>query len=362
MYRRITRTLTSAWGLVLALIMVPTTFAAAPAPQRATFTITNSFAVTVPANAQMMRIWFALPQEDAASEIQNFSVAAPYPVRYGTDSQGNKVGYLEVRQPQGEQIVIHETFTLTRSEIRGTVDPQATRPLTEQEKATLKSYLQPSTYVIVNDDIKALAKQIVGDATNPIIVARKLYDWTLENIDYWVKDPEHLRASPVGSTEYCLRTKTGNCTDFHSLYASLALAVDLPTRIVYGSLLKPTLNGLDVDASYHCWVQVYAPNIEWLTLDVAVADIYARGFTTNDKNSKLVELTTATGYQGPDQAKIDYYFGNLDDRRVVWSVGRDLWMEPRQDAGPVNALSKMYVEVDGKEYTEWTRKFTYKEL
>jgi len=28
----------------------------------------------------------------------------------------------------------------------------------------------------------------------------------------------------------------------------------------------------------------------------------------------------------------------------------------------VNALHKMYVEVDGKQYTEWTRHFTYKEL
>jgi transglutaminase-like putative cysteine protease len=193
-------------------------------------------------------------------------------------------------------------------------------------------------------------------------MARKIYNWTLDNIDYWVKDPDHLKASPVGSTEYCLRTKTGNCTDFHSLYASLSQSVGIPTRIIYGSLLKPTLNGMDVDASYHCWVEVYAPNLNWLTLDVAVADIYVDGVTTNEKNRKLIELTTATGYQGPNQETVDYYFGNLDERRVVWSVGRDLRMDPPQEAGPVNALPKMYVEVDGKEYTDWTRKFTYKEV
>lgn len=73
------------------------------------------------------------------------------------------------------------------------------------------------------------------------------------------------RASPVGSTEYCLMTKTGNCTDFHSLYASLSRSAGIPTQIIYGSLLKPTLNGLDVDASYHCWVQIFAPNIGWVT-------------------------------------------------------------------------------------------------
>jgi hypothetical protein len=37
-------------------------------------------------------------------------------------------------------------------------------------------------------------------------------------------------------------------------------------------------------------------------------------------------------------------------------------MEPAQAAGPVNALPKMYMEVDGKAYSDWERKFTYKEV
>ena len=168
---------------------------------------------------------------------------------------------MEVNVPQEKQITFRETFTLTRTEIRKAADPAATRALTAQERADLGTYLQPSTYVLVNDEIKTLANQIVGGEQNPVLAARKIYDWTLHNID-WVKDPERLKASPVGSTEYCLRTKTGNCTDFHSLFSSLTLAVGIPTRMVYGSLLKPTLNGLDVDASYHCWIQFYAPNLD----------------------------------------------------------------------------------------------------
>jgi transglutaminase-like putative cysteine protease len=331
-------------------------------PKQATFEITNIYTVKVPTQAQTMRIWFAVPQEDAESTIKNFDVEAPYEVRYHADSQGNRVGYVEIQDPKGEEITIRETFAITRREILGNIDPAQTRPLTEAEKTAMAEELKSSTYVPVNDEMKALAAQIVGDEDNPIKVARKLYDWTLDNIDYWVKDPEHLKASSVGSTEYCLRTKTGNCTDFHSLYTSLARAAGLPSRIVYGSLLKPTLNGMDVDASYHCWVQFYAPNLDWLTLDVAVADIYVSGVEVNEKNAKLMELTTATGYQGADAKMVNYYFGNLDERRVVWSVGRDLTMAPAQEAGPVNALTKMYVEVDGKVYNDWSRKFTYKEV
>ena len=56
-----------------------------------------------------------------------------------------------------------------------------------QERADLGTYLQPSTYVLVNDEIKALANQIVGGEQNPVLAARKIYDWTLHNIDYWVR-------------------------------------------------------------------------------------------------------------------------------------------------------------------------------
>jgi transglutaminase-like putative cysteine protease len=330
--------------------------------EKAAFRVTNLLTVRVPENSKIIRIWFAVPQEDAYSVISNFKVTSDCPVRYDTDSWGNRVGYSEVSAPSNEKITIQEDFNVTRSEIRNDIDPASTRPLTEQERSALARYLQPSTFVIVNDEIRKLASSIVDGETNPVLAARKLYDWSYKNVNYWVKDPEHLKASSVGSTEYCLTTKTGNCTDFHSLFSSLAISSGIPTRMVYGSLLKPTLNGLAVDASYHCWIQFFAPRVGWLPLDASLANIYAEDIKLTEKNKKLVELTTATGYHSVDPSKIDYYFGNLDDRRIVWSMGRDLIMQPAEEDGPVNSLPKMYVEVDGKQSTDWTRLLTYQEL
>jgi transglutaminase-like putative cysteine protease len=330
--------------------------------RKASFQVKNEFAVKVPKGAKSVRIWFAVPQEDAASVVRDFNVHADFPVHYNHDDWGNGVGYAEVSAPAEGPVTIREEFVLTRTEIRNTMDPAKTRPLTDQERAALFAFLQPSSHVVINDQIKSLSASIVAGETNPILAARKIYDWTLENVDYWVKDPDHLKASPVGSTEYCLTNKTGNCTDFHSLFASLAMAAGIPTRMIYGSLLKPTLNGMQIDASYHCWIQFYAPNYGWLPLDVSLANIYGKQFPVTAKNQKLVELTTATGYKGYDPAKIDYYFGNLDERRVTWSTGRDLIMQPPQDDGPVNALVKIYVEVDGKQSADWTRQFTYSEV
>jgi transglutaminase-like putative cysteine protease len=347
------------------VIGVSVATAMAAAPRAATFEARHELKVTVPEGAKRVRIWFALPQNDPLQQVKNFKIEAPIPHRVTTDSEGNKAVYLELVDPKLKEFSVVETFTLLRREQVSGVDARNAGPLSAPKRAELAPLLAANQHVVIDDRIRKLAAEIVGDEKNPVLVARKLYDWTLANIDYWVKDPKNKKASPVGSTEYCLTTKTGNCTDFHSLWTSLARASGIPTRMVYGSFFKKELDGQDADQSYHCWPEFYVPDIGWVPHDVAVADIFVGDFQSNADNEKLVRLTTADGYAGADKSKVDYYFGNIDERRVTWSRGRDLTLSPKQDAGPVNALAKAYVEVDGKPAAEkevWTRKLTFREI
>jgi transglutaminase-like putative cysteine protease len=333
--------------------------------RQATFELRNEVKVKVPDGAQRVRMWMALPQDnDPAQRVRDLKIEAPVPHRVERDSEGSRVLYLEVQDPKVKEFTVVETFIVTRSEVRDHVDPGKARPLTDADRARFAKYLQANTHVVIDDDIKKLADEIVGDETNPVRAARKLYDWVLENVEYWVKDPKNKKASPVGSTTYCLTFRTGNCTDFESLWASLARAKGIPTQIVYGSFLKPDLRAQDQDQSYHCWAEFYAPGLGWVHHDVAVADLYHGDYPVNADNERLVKLTTADGTFGSDPARVDYYFGNLDERRVVWSRNRDLMMSPKQDGEPVNALPKAYIEIDGKVHPEgsgWVRKLTYRE-
>src|SRR5208282_5458037 len=153
--------------------------------KQAAFQVKNEFKVQVPKGAKTVRMWFAVPQEDSASVIRDFNVTVDYPVRYFRDDWGNRIGYAEVNAPAEGPITLREEFGLTRTEIRSEIDPAKTRPLTDQERAALFAYLQPSSHVIINDKIKSLSASIVGGETNPILAARKIYNWTLENVDYW---------------------------------------------------------------------------------------------------------------------------------------------------------------------------------
>lgn len=332
--------------------------------RRATFEVRNELKVMVPDGARRVRVWFAMPQDDPAQQVGGFEVETQHPYRVERDSEGNNVLYLELESPKEKELTVRESFTLTRSEVRSGVDATKAKPLSDADRATLERYMGANTHVVIDDNIRLLANQIVGDETNPVLAARKIYDWVLRNIDYWVKDPKTKKASPVGSTTYCLIFRTGNCTDFESLWTSLARAKGIPTRIVYGSFFKPDLNQQDLDQSYHCWAEFYAHGLGWVPHDVAVANLYVGDFTTNSDNEVLVRRTTADGTYGADPARVNYYFGNLDERRVTWSIGRDLVLSPRQDGDPVNALPKAYVEIDGKAQPEgkgWVRKLTYRE-
>ena len=343
------------------------------AARQATFEVRHELKVMVPEGAQRVRVWFVLPQEDpipgdgiaAAQRVSDLQIDAPYPYRVERDSEGSKVLYLEATNPKDKELKIVETFVVTRHEVRTNVDPSKAKPLTEADRAKLAPYLAANKHVEIDDEIRKLAHEIVGDETNPVLAARKLYDWTLLNVDYWVKDPKNKKASPVGSTTYCLTFRTGNCTDFESLWTSLARAAGIPTRIVYGSFFKPDLNGVDGDQSYHCWATFYAPGLGWIPHDVAVADMYIGDMVATPDNETLMRRTTADGMFGVDPTKVDYYFGNMDERRMVWSIGRDLILSPKQDGDPVNAMAKAYVEIDGKMHPEgangWVRKLTYRE-
>lgn len=299
----------------------------------------------IPAGTKKVRIWLALPREDAAQKIEDLQLTGPGEHRIAEGgTYGNRFGYFEVTHP-GPTLTVSGEFRITRKRVGPFINLLAAQPLTDRERLQFARELAPNRYVPVDEKYRKLAREIVGEERNPVLQARKLYEWVLDYVEYWVKDPQRLKASANGESEYCLVSRTGNCTDFHSLFASLARSLGIPTRMDYGSLFqgenlpipnKASLDGKDTDASYHCWVQVYAHGIGWIPLDVALADLL------------------------PNAADRDWYFGHLDARRVTWSYGRDLTLSPPQEAGPVNAMHKVYVEVDGKPYTTWTRKLTYR--
>ena len=357
--------------MVVCWILASQVFSAALAeseaiPRQSTFEVRQKLEVQIPEKARVMRVWVPLPLDDPAQKVRKLAVAAPYPYRLERDSENNRHLFLELRNPSDRSLAIDMSFELSRSEVIAKVDAAKSRPLSAAERVRFRKDLQPNTYIPVDQPMRELAGQILGGETNPVRIARRLYDWIIENSDYYAKDPKRLQGSDEGNSSFCLKNRTGNCADMGSLWISLVRAREIPARMVYGSFFKPDLNGRNQDVNAHSWVEFYAPGIGWVPADVSLGDIYSGDFQITSENRTLLRLATPDATFGKDPRKREYYFGSLDERRMAWSRGRDLMLRPRQAGAPVNALFEAYVEVDGKPFRGsgqgWLRTVTYRQV
>ena len=115
---------------------------------------------------------------------KNLELLRPGPThRITIDSEGNQAVYLELAKPQPKEFSVIEAFTLSRREQISGVDARNARPLSADKRAELAPFLAANHHVILDDRIRKLAAEIVGSEKDPVLAARKLYDWELANID-----------------------------------------------------------------------------------------------------------------------------------------------------------------------------------
>jgi transglutaminase-like putative cysteine protease len=304
---------------------------AAP-PTSTTYQVEHQITVKdIPEGAKRVRIWFWLPDDDPSQKLLDLSVTdAPSGYQITRDpAYGHRYLYAEVAKPDGE-VHLATQFTLRRERESIALDPQAAGPLTDDHRALFAEYLRRDCpHMEVNDRVQALADELCGDETNVVLQAHKLFDYVVDNSDHYSKGNTAPKSSGLGSVDYCLDQHGGGCTDQHSLFIALARARGIPTRLKFGTRLKPADEGKPVDPGYRCWVQYFVPRYGWVSMDISAAD-------TN-----------------PDQR--DYFFSGLDDRRVWFSDGRDLDLFPKQDGPRVNLMIVAYIEVDGQPHTSFQR-------
>lgn len=327
------------------------------------YLVKDELTVEVPEGASRVRIWLALPQEGGDQRVSDLVLDAPVPAQAVVDSVGNRMLYLESDGSEG-RVRVTTSFLLERVEVRGPLadDPGTDDPGTNGEDGR---WLAPGRGVMIDDRVRRLAAQLSRGRPTTRDRARAIFDWMLDNADLWVKDPAHMSPSGEGSSLTCLTRGSGDDADLHALFTALARAAGIPARMVYGALLKAELDGLESDQGVHTWVEFLVQGSGWVSVDLALADLFEGDFVVHRKNGTLVRLATPDGYRGGQPERVEYYFGHLEPRRVRFSTGRDLGLSPPADAGPIDSLASAYVEVDGAPLrggTGWTRRLTYREI
>ena len=264
----------------------------------------------VPAGAKV-RVWVPIPGSDLyqTAELENFSSDGQLQ-RYEDETYGNSIGYFEPTVGDDGETTFKFTYRVSRKE----AGADGTADLSDRQKA---SFLAANRLVPIDGKPTELLHDELPD--EPTAAGAKLYELVDKHMKYDKSKPGYGNGDSVWACD----SKTGNCTDFHSLFISLARSNSLPARFEIGFPL-PTDKSEGAIGGYHCWAWFFAKGKGWTPVDISEAD-------------KHPELK-------------NYYFGKLTPDRIAFSTGRDIKLVPEASAGPLNYFVYPHIEVDGEQW------------
>jgi hypothetical protein len=318
--------------LVVALFSVMTISAASAENRQNTqparsFNFTYSATVNGLSPGQEARIWLPVAQSSGDQDVKIISQQAPSDAQINSEPvHGNQILYADAKANSDGVIPLSVTYQVTRREVIEDINDRA-----NFDSAGDAFYLKPDNRVPVGGKGMTLIqdKQLPQDQ---IALARVLYDVVDAHMIY--SKPKDKPGWGNGDSNWACDSGFGNCTDFHSLFISLARGENLPAKFEIGFSL-PDEHGQGEITGYHCWAFFKPQNRSWIPVDISEAN----------KHPQMKE----------------YYFGHLTPDRLTFTSGRDLMLVPKQDGPPLNYFVYPYIEVDAKPYTKVEKKFTFKD-
>ncbi len=166
--------------------------------------------------------------------------------------------------PPGTKKEITYSVKAKVSAIRYLIIPEETGTLDDIPKEILKDYIvDGSRYLVTSPYIQETARGIVGDETNPYWIARSIYNYVIDMVEY-----EMIGGWDV--PEVVLRRGSGSCSEYTFAFISLCRAAGLPAR--YQGSIVVRGDDASVDEAFHRWAQIYLPKYGWVPVDANRGD------------------------------------------------------------------------------------------
>ena len=323
-------------SLLSSLFLLPALYALAqiaPAPKQRHFTFDYTFTVKNVKAGERVRVWIPLAHSDAFQDVRVTSKIGDLPVKEVRQSEyGNEVLYAETPKADKDEYSFSVKYDVVRREHVVLEDgkPVAGRPSTRISQVELTRFLEPDRLVPVTGIPAQLAAQETKGANTPLEKAKDIYEYVFRTMKY----DKSGTGWGHGDTLWACDSKHGNCTDFHSVFISMARAEKIPARFQIGFALPIDKHSAEIPG-YHCWAEFYLDSLGWVPVDISEA--------------------------WKHQEKHDYFFGAHDVNRMQFTQGRDLKLTPAQDGPPLNYFVYPYVEIGGKEHPNVSIAFSFED-
>jgi transglutaminase-like putative cysteine protease len=295
------------------------------------FTFHYAFSVENVSAGERLRVWIPLAHSDAYQDVKILSKSGDLALqRVRQPEYGNEVLYAEKPRADKSEYKFSVDYDVVRHEHVVLVNgkPANGAPAEKTSLVELTRFVEADRLVPVTGVPAQLAEQETKRASTPLEKARDIYEYVFRTMKY----DKSGEGWGHGDTLWACDSKHGNCTDFHSVFISMARAEKIPARFQIGFPLPADKHSAEIPG-YHCWAEFYTNATGWVPVDISEA------------------------WKHPE--KHDYFFGAHDVNRVQFTQGRDLKLKPSQDGAPLNYFVYPYVEIGGKEYPNVSTAFSF---
>jgi transglutaminase-like putative cysteine protease len=320
--------------LFLALSSLVALVDSATAQTQRHFTFHYAFTVKNVTAGERLRVWIPLAHSDAYQDVKVTSKTGDLQLKEVPQPQyGNQVLYAETPKADKAEYKFSVDYDVVRKEhvvlVNGKPLPGA--PYGNTPQLELARFLEPDRLVPITGVPAQLAAQQTRGATTPLEKAKDIYEYVFRTMKY----DKTGEGWGHGDTLWACDSKHGNCTDFHSVFISMARAEKIPARFQIGFPLPADKHSAEIPG-YHCWAEFYVDSAGWVPVDISEA------------------------WKHPE--KHDYFFGAHDVNRVQFTQGRDLKLAPAQNGPPLNYFVYPYVEIAGKDYPNVSIAFSFEDV
>ncbi len=265
----------------------------------------------------VLKIWFPLPVEtDAQRNVTVTNLSCPDFIVAGPFTTG-PIGYVYYEIPagavNGDLVLTADIDFVSYEQIFSGIDPALVGKYNTSDPEYLL-YTRSERNIEITDAVRAKAREIVGNETNPHLAAQLIYYHIIETYPYSHVPHCSLdaREPKIAESTYMFETDHGDCGTQSMLFSAFCRSLGIPARAIGGyQMIMAETPGT------HFWAEYYLPGYGWVPNDVTIAEAADWVVIPEEKRSAFK----------------DYYAANLDPARLVIQKNVDAPMKPALPEG-----------------------------
>lgn len=208
---------------------------------------------------EIIRAWLPYPREVKSRQVKIELISMnPDEFVIADNSHQQRSIYFEKHAVKGEPTVFEFSIMYTGYNVWNKLEAGKVKPYEKSSTEYLTYTAERKPHIVFTDKIKELSEKIVGEETNPLIIAKKIYEWINDNIP-WAGAREY--STIYNLSDYCLNHGWGDCGIQTLTFMTLCRYNGIPTKWQSGWMFHPG------DVNLHDWGQVYFEGYGWVPVD-----------------------------------------------------------------------------------------------